>query len=266
MTKYHILLLSLFLPVRMAAQTNEDIETDGIIAGYFDSNSQSKLNYSEFKLPPLSILFENAQSNPSVERLATEEAIQRELVKKEILSPLKYVTGHANYTYGIMDNYGSNSTVTTPIYYQYMGSKQTFWNFGASVNIPLDDAFDYFGRIRRQKLTANKARQEKEMAYNELKQQIATLYVRITNNIVALKTAGENAAAYKGAGQLTNEEFKMGEVSVRALAETKRWENEAIATYQELQSRITTDILMLEILTHTPIITNIIVDSKLDKK
>ncbi len=255
-----ILALSIVTPA--AAQTdNESIASDGINAGFFDTDNI----YSGFRLPPLGQLFENAMTNPTVEMLAREEAIQRELVKKEKLSILQFVNGHANYTYGIMDNYGSNSTVTSPIYYQYMGSKQSYWNFGASLSVPLDEAFDYHGRVRRQQLAADKARLQKEIAYEELKQRIASLYVRIENNLIALKTSSEHAAAYKGAGHLTNEEFKMGDITVRDLAETKRWEYDAIVRYQDLQSTITTDILILEILTHTPIITNVIVDMKLDE-
>lgn len=258
----YTILISLSALATTAQTNNSSLANDGVIAGFFDTDDI----YSGFRLPPLGQLFENAMTNPTVEILAREEAIQRELVKKEKKSYLEFFTGHANYTYGIMDNYGSNSTVTSPIYYQYMGSQQSYWNLGASVSVPLDVAFDYHGRVRRQKLNADKARLEKEMAYEELKQKIASLYVRIENNLIALKISSEHAAAYKGAGELTNEEFKMGDVSVRDLAETKRWEYDAIVRYQELQSTITTDILVLEILTHTPIITNVIVDMKLEEE
>ena len=241
--------------------TNED---NGIVAGFFDTADGSKINFSEFKLPPLSELFANARTNPSVEMIAREEEIQRELIKKEKRSLLEYISVHANYTYGIMDNYGSNSTVTSPIYYQYMGSKQSYWNVGARFHMQLDEGFDYRGRIRRQKLAAEKVRMEKEKAFEELKQKIASLYVSITNKIIALKTAGENAAAYKGAGMLTDQEFKMGDVTVRDLAETKRWENEAVGNYQTLQAQIEQDILILEIITNTPIITNAAADVHVD--
>lgn len=241
----------------VSAQTAEpDIETNGIVGGFFDTSAGKKINFAEVKLPTLGELFANARTNPSVEMMAREEALQRELVKKEKRSLLEYFSVHANYTYGIMDNYGSNSTVTSPIYYQYMGSKQNYWNIGANFRMPLDEGFDYRGRIRRQRLIADRARMQKEQAFEELKQKIVQLYVRITNNIIALKTAGENTAAYKAAGMLTNQEFKMGDVTVRELAETKRWENVAVGDYQRLQQEIEQDILILEIITNTPIITN----------
>lgn len=251
------------LGITNTVQAQEEDKNKGIIAGYFDTddlNGGENIDYSTFKLPPLGLLFENAKSNPSVEQLAREEAIQRELLKKEKKSWSEWISGFASYSYGVMDNYGSSENVATPIYYQYVGSKQHYWNVGARASVPLDGVLDLRGRVRRQRLMVEKAQLDKDIAYESLKQTIATLYVRITNNLISLKTASENAAAYKGAGLLTKEEFKMGDVTVRDLAETKRWESNVTQEYQNLQSVITTDILILEIITHTPIITNAIVD------
>lgn len=245
------------------AQAQEDDKNRGIIAGYFDTDDMSggeNIDYSTFKLPPLGLLFENAKSNPTVEQMAREEEIQRELLKKTKRSWSEWLSGYASYSYGVMDNYGSSENVATPIYYQYVGSKQHYWNVGARASVPLDNVLDLKGRVKRQRLEAEKAQLQKDIAYETLKQQIATLYVRITNNLISLKTASENAAAYKGAGLLNKEEFKFGDISVRDLAETKRWESNVTQEYQQLQSQITTDILILEIITHTPIITNAIVD------
>ena len=55
-------------------------------------------------------------------------------------------------------------------------------------------------------------------------------------------------------------------MSIEAFARTKEFENTAVSTYQSLQTIITTDILTLEILTHTPIITNTLTDVTLDEK
>lgn len=251
----------------VSAQVND--KNQGIVAGYFDTDDETnnqRIDYSNFRLPPLSLLFENAKSNPSIELLAREEAIQRELCKKERRNWSTWITGSAAYSYGVMDSYGTSESVISPVIYQYMGSKQNYWNIGARANIPLSDILDMKSRAKRQRLATEKVALQKDIAYEELKQTIATLYVRITNNMISLKTAGENAAAYKGAGLLNEEEFKMGEITVRDLAETKRWESSATQEYQNLQSAITTDILVLEILTHTPIITNSTVEINYSSK
>lgn len=251
------------LTVSMTVKAQDTDKNKGIVAGYFDTDDMlggENIDYSKFKLPPLALLFENAKSNPTIEQLAREEELQRELLKKEKRSWSEWLQGYASYSYGIMDNYGTSENVATPIYYQYVGSKQHYWNVGARASVPLENVLDLKGRAKRQRLLVEKAQLAKDIAYEQIKQTIATLYVRITNNLISLKTASENAAAYKGAGLLTKEEFKTGDVTVRELAETKRWESNVTQEYQSLQSSITTDILVLEIITHTPIITNAIVD------
>ena len=88
---------------------------------------------------------------------------------------------------------------------------------------------------------------------------------KITNNLVALKSASENAAIYQGAGSINQEQFQNGEMSIEDFALTKERENGAVSNYQSLQTQITTDIITLEILTHTPIITNTTTDITLDE-
>ena len=81
---------------------------------------------------------------------------------------------------------------------------------------------------------------------------------------ILLKTASENAAIYQGAGSLNLEDFHNGNMSIEGFAETKARENQAVSAYQNLQTSIITDILTLEILTHTPIITNSTTEVTLD--
>lgn len=257
----HILTIATLCMSSTYATAQVDDETrdnnNGIMAGYFDSKDGINVNYSSFKLPPLDILFTNARSNPSIEMLEKERLIAKELLRKEKFEFLSHITGHGSYSYGIMDNYGSNSSVTSPIYYQYMGSKQHYWNVGANVSFSVEDILDIRKKVKRKRYEYQKSELEKEEAYNNLKQEIVTLYVKINNDLISLKTAAENAASYKGAGLMTDQEFKLGDVTVRDLAETKRWESTAVQEYQMLQTQITTNILILEIITHTPIITNI---------
>ena len=104
----------------------------------------------------------------------------------------------------------------------------------------------------------------KDIAYDELKLQIASLYVKITNNLVTLKTLGEAAATLQGAGALNREDFENGNMTIEAFAGTKLHESGQVTAYQNMQTQITTDILTLEILTHTPIITNSTTEITLD--
>ena len=115
-------------------------------------------------------------------------------------------------------------------------------------------------------MAADQARHEKDLAFDELKKEIASLYIKITNNLVTLKTASEAAAIYTGAGALNQEDFHNGNMSIENFANTKMQEIGVVAQYQGLQTTITTDIITLELLTHTPILTNTTTDITLDEE
>jgi outer membrane protein TolC len=160
--------------------------------------------------------------------------------------------------------WGNNSSTYNTMIYQFQGSKQNYWNIGVNVAVPLEDILDLGASVKRKRLEVEQAVYKKDIAYDQLKLEIATLYVKITNDLIALKTASENAAIYQGAGALNLEDFHNGNMTIEDFADTKRYEQGAVATYQNLQTQITTDILTLEILTRTPILTNSTTEITLD--
>ena len=259
----HLAVFAIFsLSVQLAqAQYNDS----GISAGFFDASEANTIDFSRFHLPPLAVLLENAKSNPQIQSLAKAQEIAQAEVSKQKRHIFSYVRGHASYGYGKTDMWGNNSSnMSSNMIYQFQGSEQSYWNVGVNLAVPLEDILDLKASVRRKKLEVDDARIKKDIAYDQLKLQIVSLYIKITNGMVALKTASENAAIYQGAGQLTQEQFHNGEMSIAAFAETKRKENDAVITYQQMQTQITTDIVTLEILTHTPIITNTTTDISLD--
>ncbi len=237
--------------------TKKNKKQQVVVVEDVDQIALRKIDYENIQLPPLSELFENARETAPIELLEKKALLERKLVQKEKRSWLSFFSAHGNYTYGMLDNYASSSDVLTPIYYQYTGTEQHYWNVGGSVSIPIETLADLGGKVRRQKINAEIAELEKEQQFQQLKQQIVTIYVRITNNLVALQSASENAAAYRGAGLIAEQRFRNNQMDVTALADVKRFENMASQTYQDIMTQITTDILILEILTNTPIITNL---------
>ena len=243
------------------AQFNES----GISAGFFDSSNEKDINFSEFHLPPLAVLFENAKSNPQILSLEKARELALAEVAKQKRHIFSYITGHASYSYGIGDMWGNSQSAYSQTIYQYQGTKQSYWNIGINLAIPVEDILDLTSAIKRKRLEADQAVIQKDIAYDQLKQQIASLFIKITNNLVTLKTMGEAAAAYQGAGVLTKEDFENGNLDMAAYADTKRFESGQVSGYQNMQTEITTDIITLEILTHTPIITNATTEITLDK-
>lgn len=243
------------------AQFNES----GISAGFFDSSNEKDINFSEFHLPPLAVLFENAKSNPQILSLEKARQLAEAEVAKQKRHIFSYVTGHASYSYGIGDMWGNSSSGYTQTILQYQGTKQAYWNIGINLAIPVEDILDLTAAVKRKRIDVEQAVLQKDIAYDQLKLQIATLYIKITNNLVTLKTMGEAAAAYQGAGALDREDFENGNMDISAYAATKRFESGEVSGYQGMQTTITTDIITLELLTHTPIITNATTEITLDK-
>ena len=248
----------------------QSLDDSGISAGFFDSSEESTLNFSSFHLPPLSVLFENAKQNPTILSLEKSEQIANAEVAKQRRHIFSYVRAYASYSYGKTDVYGqmtNNTTGTmnfTPIFESKNGTEQSYWTVGANLNIPLEDILDWGPSTKRKRLEADKARLEKDIKFDDLKLQISSLYAKITNNLVTLKTASEGAAAYQGAGALNQEDFHQGNMTIEDYAWTKMHELSTVITYQELQTAIITDILTLEIISRTPIITNSTTEVTLD--
>lgn len=236
----------------------------GISAGFFDSSEEKSINFSEFHLPPLAVLFENAKSTPQILSLAKAQQLAEAEVAKQKRHIFSYVTGHANYSYGVSDMWGNSTSSYNMRIMQFQGSEQQYWNVGVNLAVPIEDILDLAPAIKRKRLEAEQAQLQKDIAYDQLKLQIASLYIKITNDLVSLKTASESAAAYQGAGALNLEDFYNGNMDIHGYAETKRYEAGMVSSYQSMQTQIITDILTLEILTHTPILTNSTTEITLD--
>ena len=263
MIKYLFTIAILTISLTSSAQRADD---SGISAGFFDSSQDKEINFSEFKLPPLAVLFENAKSNPNILQLAKMEEIAQAEVTKQKKHIFSYVSGHASASYGLSDIWsGSQGTgYGSGMVWQPHASEQSYWNVGINVSVPLEDILDLGHSVKRKRLEVENAQIQKDAAYDQLKLQIVTLYIKITNSLVALKTAGESAAAYQGASSLNEVEFQHGNMEIEVYAGVGEHSMGTVSAYQNLLTQITTDIVTLEILTHTPIITNTTTEITLD--
>lgn len=252
--------------VGASAQAYAQFDESGIAAGFFDSSMDKEINFSEFHLPPLAILFENAKANPQIMSLEKARQIAQAEVAKQKRHIFSYLTAHASFSYGKGDSWGTSSSAYNPILMQYQGTETNYWNLGVNLSLPVEDILDLTAAVKRKKMEVDQAILAKDIAFDQLKLQIATLFVKITNDLITLKTAGEAAAAYQGAGALNLEEFENGNQEISAYAIDKQREFATVQGYQSMQTSITTDIITLEILTHTPIITNSTTEITLDEK
>jgi predicted nucleotidyltransferase len=255
---------TIFICAISSSVMSQSLDDSGISAGFFDSSFSKDINFSDFHLPPLGVLFENAKSNPNILQYAKQQEILQADVTKQKKHIFSYVNGHGSYSYGKTDMWGNNSSTYSTMIYQFQGSEQNYWNIGVSVNVPLEDLLDITQSVRRKRLLVEEAKLKKDAAFDDLKLQIVTLYIRITNNLSALKTAGISAAIYQGANQLEEEDFHQGNMQIGEYAYSSLRGQSAVNTYQGLLTQITTDIVTLEILSHTPILTNTTTEITLD--
>ena len=254
-------ILSAGVSQTMAQSTLDD---SGISAGFFDSSFTKDINFSDFHLPPLAVLFENAKSNPNILEMAKLQEIAQADVTKQKKHIFSYINGHASYSYGKTDMWGNNSSTYNTMIYQFQGSEQSYWNVGVNLSVPLEDILDLGHSVKRKRLLVEDAQLKKDAAYDELKLQIATLYIRVTNNLNALKTASVSAAIYQGANSLEEEDFHQGNMAIGDYAYSSLRGQSAVNNFQSLLTQITTDIVTLEILSHTPILTNTTTEITLD--
>ena len=260
--RYLLITTAIVLGSTSYAQYNNS----GISAGFFDSSENNTINFSNFHLPPLAVLFENAKQNPKILSLEKAQELAKAEVAKQKRHIFSYIHGHASYSYGKTDMWGQGSESYSTVLKQYQGREQSYWNVGVNLAIPLEDILDLAGSVKRKRLEVDMAMYKKDQEYENIKKEIGTLYVKITNSLVTLKTAGEGAAIYQGAGALNLEDFHQGNMSIEDFAWTKQHELGVVQTYQNLQTTITTDIITLEILSHTPILTNTTTEITLDEK
>ena len=249
----------------MSTGSYAQFDESGIAAGFFDGSKDNTVNFSEFHLPPLAVLFENAKATPQVMSLQKAQEIAEAEVAKQKRHIFSYVRAHGSLSYGKGDVWGSTESAYSPSLLQYQGTETNYWNVGVSLNLPLEDILDLVPSVKRKKLEVDQAIYNKDLAFDQLKLQIATLFTSITNDLVRLKTASENAAIYQGAGALNLEDFHNGNMTIEDFAWTKRHEEQAVTEFQVLQTQIMKDILTLEIITHTPILTNSTTEVTLDE-
>lgn len=238
----------------MKAQEGRQQEEQTVVT-QDDILGNMNLDYAKIKLPPLSVLYENARTTPSIQILEKEKQLQKKLLAKEKKGWLGFLSASGNVSYGIADNVGSSTDVNTPLIYRYVGTEQTSWNVGGGVSIPFEKLFDLRGGIKRQRIQVDIAELRKQEAYENLKIQIAHLYVQILSNIETLQRSAENIALYKGASAVAEQEYRNRRTPIDAVAETKEKEFRANQAFASLRSTINDQLLMLEIISHTPILT-----------
>ena len=95
------------------AKSQETHGTQQSVTTQDEVNSSINIDIAKIKLPPLSVLYENARSTPSIEILEKEKQLQKKLLAKEKRSWMSLFNAFGNVSHGIADNIGSSTDPTT---------------------------------------------------------------------------------------------------------------------------------------------------------
>ncbi len=211
-------------------------------------------DYRSFSLPPLSSLFENAESSPIIEYYEKKKQADESLMSTEQKKWLNYIKVVGGYQYGVIGNNTSFSDTNTPLFYQYSGNKQNWYNVGVSVSIPLDDLFDRKNRIKKQRLEMQATEYEKQKWYDEQKLRIVGVYTQAIKELALLKIKSEALLYSESQFKLSETDFINNKITVQELNRQKSMYTVAATEYEETRAQLNSALLQLEILAKTKII------------
>ena len=211
-------------------------------------------DYTKLHLPSLEVLFENAKKSAAVELYQVKMEEEASALRTEKRSWLKYFRFNTTYQWGLMGINTSFSDIDTPLFYQYSGARQSWYNIGGSITIPFDDFFDRGNRIERQKLRTKATKVEMEKWHDEQKIRIIEMYTKAVKELAVLKLKVEALSFAKVQFELAQRDFLNGNIQAGDLSQVKTIQMDALETYEQTRAELNRALLQLEVLAKTKII------------
>lgn len=213
-------------------------------------------DYSSLTLPSLDLLFENAKQAPVYELAQVQEEIERKLLSKEKRAVLGFFNVRGSYQWGKFGNDYTFTDVYTPVMYNYTTSKQSSYTVGAALNIPLNDLFDLGARIKRQKLNVKSAELQREIRFEEIKKEVVQLYAASVAQLNILKLRAEALMLANVQYEIAEKDFSNGSIKSSELSVEKERQSIAQERFENSKYELTKSLMVLEVITRTPIIQN----------
>lgn len=224
------------------------------------SNAQGDLpeyapnDYAKMKLPPLDVLFENAKKSAVVELYQVKMEEEASALKTEKRSWLKFFKISTGYQWGRVGITSSFSDENTPLFYQFSGSSQSWYNVGASMSVPLNDLLDRKNRIQRQELKTRATKVEIEKWHDEQKLRIIELYMKANRELSIIKSRIEELTLSEAQYKINENDFRNGLIDISILNRAKGIQSTATEEYEKAKAELSTALLQLEVLSKTKIV------------
>lgn len=212
------------------------------------------IDLTRLTLPPLETLYENAKNSPSVEMYEAKIETEESKVITEKRNWLKYFKAGGSWQYGNIAINSSFTNENTPLFFQSSGQSQSSYYGTVGVSVPFDDIFDRKNKVKRQQTERRFAELEKGKWLDEQRIRIVTAYVKAKTALAMLKKNVEDHNVALANYRLIENEFKSGNANITDLNAAKKLETEAYELWKTSEANIVSEILTLEILSRTKII------------
>lgn len=219
-----------------------------------DISQLSEEDYTNINLPPLSVLFENAKNSPIYELADVKATIERKLLKKEKWAFLGFFSLRGSYQYGMFGNESTYTDVAVAPFLTYSTQAQNGYTVGAGMSIPLNDLFDLKGRVNRQRLSLKSAELEREVKYDEIKRSIIEMYTKAISQINVLKLRSESLILANVQYEISEKNFANETIESSELSIDKERQSTAREAYENSKFELTKSLMILEVISRTPII------------
>jgi len=211
----------------------------------------------DIKLPPIDSLYANAyKENPSVlTKQASAEVTRRQWIAEHYVW-FKYLKPSAGYTYGNTANLVSysESSYSANIPTAYSNNKNTYWNLGVYISLPLNEILNYSNNIKEKKAAYLAAQYYTEEAFQAIQLKIIESYTQSEYLLSIMKSKYSLYLYAKTEFDIALNRFKIGAIESSELVRVKRLETQYFSEYQVNLIEFKKNVLILELLSNTEII------------
>lgn len=234
--------------------------SDRLIASFDNLRKMSASDFEALKIPPLDVLFHNAEKIPSVSMYESSVAINEAQLKTIRREWFDYIRGIATYTHGNSDLTAVSLMETTYSVWNQTQATQTqdYWNVGVTVSVPLNAFVDHRNKVKEQKARIEYAEKQRQAELEIVKRDIIAYYMKIVNQISVLQVAAQAMVEAQVQYKAAEVNYLNGAITEKDLYMQKSFEQGAVGQYEACRASIIEAILCLEVRSHTPILTDLV--------
>lgn len=248
-------LLSLFTLLSVTLKAQQAVTAEMLVDTLKSIPIKNDLNYEKITLPPIQLFLEAAKNYAAVQFYDARKREQELLLKISRKEWLKYFRMQGNYQYGNSNALSSQfSGEIDPNESRFVTQKQSWYNVGVVVSIPLDDIFTRKNKNDLSRTRIDQSGYELERAIEERQMIILEAYNDVVKNLALLKVNAESVALYDAQMRISERDFVNGRIDIISLSLERGRRTEANIKYQTSRAALHNSVTILEMLTKIKVI------------